>query len=127
MHLDAGEIGEDIARIFQLDPVVLDVLARREMAVTAVVLVRDAGQHVHLPAVERAVGDGYAQHVGVQLQVKAVHQPQRLELVFGQPAFEAATGLVAEFLHAGIDHGLVVLVVAIHVRLPSCRCRDRPV
>jgi hypothetical protein len=44
------------------------------------------GELAHLPAVERAIGDGDAQHVGVKLQVDAVHQPQRLELVLGDLA-----------------------------------------
>ena len=114
VHLDLGKIGQDIGRVFQLDPVVLDVLPRGEVAVTAVVLVRDIGQRVHLLAVQRAVGDGNAQHVSVQLKVQPVHQPQRLELVFGQLAFEAAAGLVAEFLDAGIDHRLVILIVFVH-------------
>ena len=108
VHFHLGEIGQDIRRIFQLDPVVLDVLARGEMPVSAVVLVRDIGQRVHLPAVERAIGNGDAQHIGVQLQVETVHQPQRLELVFGQLSFETAACLVAEFLDPGIDHLLVV-------------------
>ncbi len=114
VHFDLGQIGQDIAGILQLDPVVLDVLPRGEMAVTAIVLVRDIGQRVHLLAVQSAIGDRHPQHVGVELQIEPVHQPERLELVFGQLAFETAARLVAEFLHAGIDHRLVVLVVFVH-------------
>jgi hypothetical protein len=39
MHLHLGEFGQDVGRVFQLDPVILDVLARGEVAVAAVVLV----------------------------------------------------------------------------------------
>ena len=45
---------------------------------------------------ERAVGDGDPQHVGVELQIDAVHQPERLELVLGQLAGDAPLDLVAE-------------------------------
>ena len=42
---------------------------------------------------QRAIGHGDAQHIGVQLQIEAVHQPERLELIFGQLAGEAACHL----------------------------------
>ena len=84
------------------------------MAVTAVVLARDRGQHVHLAAVKRAIGDGNAQHVRMKLQVEAVHQAQWLELILGQIARDPARDLVAEFGHAGVDDRLVVSVVFVH-------------
>ena len=80
MHLDAGEVGEDLRHVGQRRPVVLDVLARREMAVALVVVAGDVAEHAQLLRVQRAVGDRDAQHVGVELQVDAVHQPQRPEL-----------------------------------------------
>ena len=119
MHLHLGEVRENVGGVLQLDPVVLDVLARGEMAIAAIILVRDIAQCRHLSRVQRAIGDGDAQHIGMQLEVEPVHQPQRLELVLGQLAFEAATGLVTEFRDARIDHGLVILVVLVHVRSPS--------
>ena len=122
VHLHARQIGEDVGRILQLDPVVLDVLPRGEVAVAAIVLLRDRRQHPHLTAVERAIGNRHAQHVGVQLQVEAVHQPQRLELVFAQLACQPAFALVAKLGHAGIDHGLVVLVVGVHQITCSIAC-----
>jgi hypothetical protein len=79
------------------------------MAVAAIILARDVAEHPHLAAVERAIGNGDAQHIGVELEIEAVHQPQRLELVLGDLAGEAAVHLVAEFLDAGIDDRLVVL------------------
>ena len=98
----------------ELRPVELQVLARGEVAVAAVVGARDVGELAHLPRGQRAVGDGDAQHVGVQLQVDAVHQPQRLELVLGQLARDAALHLVAELRHALAHELRVELVVAVH-------------
>ena len=69
--------------------------------------------------VQRAVGNGDAQHVGVQLQIDAVHQPQRPELVLGDLAGQPALDLVAELGDAGIDEIVVEFVVAVHVRLPG--------
>ncbi len=118
VHLDRRKVREGVGAIFQLDPVVLDVLAGGEVAVAAIILVGDVGEHLHLARIERAIGDRDAQHIGVELEVEPVHQPQRLELVLGQLAFEAAAGLIAEFGDAGIDHRLVVLVIAVHQRVP---------
>src|SRR3546814_11329585 len=55
MHLHRREIGQNICRIFQLDPVILDVLTRGEMAITPVIFARDRGKHMHLLAAERAI------------------------------------------------------------------------
>ena len=96
VHLDLGEMVEDVGDVLQRRPVELEVLPRGEVAVAAVVLPRDEGEHAQLRRVQRAVGDGDPQHVGVELQVDAVHQPQRLELVLGQLAGEAALDLAAE-------------------------------
>ena len=97
VHADAGEIGHGVGQFGELDPVELDVLPRGEMAVAAIVAARDMRQHAQLLRRQRAVGDGDAQHVGVQLQIDAVHQPQRLEFVLGQFARQPARDLVAEF------------------------------
>ena len=69
VHLHRRQLGKDVGRILQLDPVELEVLARGEMAVAAVVLARDMAQHPHLPAAQRAIRHRDAQHIGVQLQV----------------------------------------------------------
>ena len=68
---------------------------------------------------QRAVGHRDAQHIGVQLQVEAVHQPQRLELVLGDLVRQPARDLVAELGDAGVDDRLVVLVVAVHQAVAS--------
>ena len=114
VHFHGCQIGQNIARFLQLDPVVLNVLAGGEMAIAAIILVRDIAQHMHLRAAQRAIGHRHAQHIGVQLQIQAVHQPQRLELVLGDLAIKAALRLIAEFRHAGIDHCLIVFVIKIH-------------
>ncbi len=119
VHLDGGELGQDVGAVLQRRPVVLDVLARGEMPVAAVVAARDVGQHAHLLRAQRAVGDGDAQHVGVELQVHAVHQAVQLELVLGQLARQAPPGLVAE-LRDTLGHELgVELVIPIHGRPPA--------
>ena len=93
------------------------------MAVAAVVAPRDVGQHAQLVRRQRAVGNGDPQHVGVQLQIEAVHQPQRLELVLGQLAGQAARDLVAEFRDALGDQRPVEVVVEVHGRSGPSRWR----
>ena len=114
VHADAGEIGHGVGQLLELDPVELDVLPRGEMAVAAVVAPRDVGQHAQLLRRQRAVGNGDAQHVGVELQIDAVHQPQRLEFVFGQFAGEPARDLIAEFRDPFGDQRAVEFVVEVH-------------
>ena len=116
VQADAGEIGHGVGQFLELDPVELDVLPRGEMAVAAIVAARDMRQHAQLRRRQRAVGNGDAQHVGVQLQIDAVHQPQRLEFVFGQFARQAPRDLVAEFGDALGDQGAVEFVVDVHAR-----------
>ena len=86
MHVDLGERRQGVRRILQLDPVQLQVLTGGEVAVAAIVLAGDFGQLAQLARAQRAVGNGDAQHVGVQLQVQAVGEPQRLELLLGELA-----------------------------------------
>jgi hypothetical protein len=47
-------------------------------------------QLAHLAAVQRAIGDRDPQHVGMKLQVEAVHQAQRLELVLSAACARSA-------------------------------------
>ena len=114
VHLDRGQVGQDVRGLFQLDPVELDVLARREVAIAAVVLAGDVGEHAHLRRRQQAVRDGDAQHVGMTLHVQAVLQAQRQEFFFGQLVGETAPYLVAVLGDAFTYDEMVVLVVTVH-------------
>ena len=48
VHLDAGQIGQQVRYLIQFGPVVLDVLPCGEMAVATVVCPGDLCQHAHL-------------------------------------------------------------------------------
>ncbi len=119
---DLAEIGDRVRRLCELDPVVLDVLARREMAEAAVVLARDVRELAHLPRRQRAVRHVHAQHVRMQLEIQPVHQPQRPELVLGELARETARHLAAKLRRALRDELLVELVVSVHLPIPCCSC-----
>ena len=56
--------------------------------------------HENLVRIQRAVRHGDAQHVGVKLEIEAVHEPVRAELLLGQFPGEAAGHLIAELLDA---------------------------
>ncbi len=114
VHPDLGQLVQDIGRVAQLDPVELQVGAGREVAVALVVGARHMRQPAQLDAVQRSIGDGDPQHVGVQLQVQAVHQADHLELVFGDLARQTPPRLFAELGGPVGQHFLVDLVVAVH-------------
>src|SRR5690606_29926785 len=63
-------------------------------------------------------GDGDAQHVGVELEIEPVHQPQRAELVLAQRAVQPAPHLIAELLHPRRHQRAVLLVIAVHGGTP---------
>src|SRR6185369_14195009 len=71
------------------------------------------------------IRDRNAQHVRVKLHVEAVLQAQRLELVLGDFAVDAALDLAAELARPFFDDGLVVAVVLVHrvILLPAPRAR----
>ena len=91
------------------------------MAVAAVEPPRDVREPAHLVGRQRAVGNRDAQHVGVQLQIHAVHQPQRLEFVLGQFAGQPARDLAAELINAFRQQRPVEVVVVIHATFISRR------
>ena len=80
----------------------------------AVELARDAGQRAQLLRAQLAVGHGDAQHRRVALDVPAVLQAQRPEVVVGQLAGEVALELVAELRGALVHELAVEFVVAVH-------------
>ena len=115
MHVDLGQRRQGIGRVLEPDPVELQVLPRREVAVAAVVLARDVGQLAQLAGRQRAVGDGDPQHVGVELQIEPVGEPERLELLFRQFAGEPPTDLIAELLDPLGDQRAVIVVVVVEI------------
>ncbi len=114
MQVDLGQRIEDVRHVAQLDPVQLQVRTRGEVAVALVPGAGDVGELAQLPHIQRAVGNGDAQHVGVQLQIETVHQPERLELVLGQLPGQPAGYLVAELGATVGEDGFVERVVSIH-------------
>src|SRR5262249_49084417 len=86
----------------------------REVAVAAVVLARDVGEHPKLRRGKQAVGNGHAKHRRMALDVQAVAKAKGAELVFRELSGEEALRLVAELRDAFGDEGVVVVVVAVH-------------
>ncbi|MNV55075.1 hypothetical protein D3C71_1472980 [compost metagenome] len=115
MHFHACQFGEDIGRVGQARPVVLDVLAGGEVAVTPVIFAGDMGQHPHLLRIQRAVGNGDAQHIGMELEIDTVHKAQRLERVLGKLAGQPALDLIAKLCHAAFNKCVIELVVTVHI------------
>ena len=134
VHLDRGKVVEDRRNVGQGRPVELDVLARGEVTVALVVGARDVSEHAKLARRQRAVRNRDPEHVGMKLQVDAVHQPQRLELVLRDLAGKATIDLIPELGDASLDEGVVELVVAVHRSFlrqraarpdgPACRHRS---
>jgi hypothetical protein len=114
MHLHRREQLEDVRHAFQLRPVVLDVLPRREVREVAIVFARDAREHPHLAARQQTVRNRNAQHRRVALDVQPVAQAQRLEVVFGELTSQEPARLVAELRDTLVHQALVDLVVLIH-------------
>ncbi len=79
MHVHGRERVHHVGSLRQRDPVVLQVLARRDVNVAAVVGAGDIGQCAQLPGAQFAVGHRHAQHRRMALHVPAVLQPQRAE------------------------------------------------
>src|SRR2546421_9124745 len=114
MHLYRRKLGEDVGHLLELRPVELQVLARREVTVALVIAPADVGELAQLACGQQPVWDGNTQHRRVALDVKAVTQPQRAELVLRKLAGEEALGLAAELAHSLVHQALIDLVVAVH-------------
>jgi hypothetical protein len=114
VHVDLGQLVHRIGGARQRDPVVLQVLPGGEVAPALVELARDAGQLVQLAGVEFAIRHGHPQHRCMALDVPAVLQPQRLEVVVGQLTAEVALQLVAELRGAGMHKLAVEIGVGVH-------------
>ena len=83
------------------------------------------GELAKLRRRQHAVGNGDPKHVGVELDVKPVHQPQGLELVLGDLAGHPPGDLVAELLDPFVDQPLVQWIIAVHGLPSSLRRRRR--
>ena len=114
MHLHRGKFGEDVGHVFELGPVELDVLARREMPVAAVVGARNVRELAQLRRREQPVGNRHAQHRRVALDVEAVAQPQRPKLVLGQLPGKETAGLAPKLGDPLIHQPLVDFVIDVH-------------
>ena len=124
MHFNRRQLGENVRRLFQLDPVVLNIGAGREMAIVTVMFARDLSQHAQLAAAEVAVGNRHAQHIGMTLVIQTVLQTQRLEFLFRQFVRQPAPHLVTELHHSLVDNRLVILVVLVHTKTSQVRETD---
>ncbi len=124
VHVVLGQPVEDVRHALQFDPVELDVLPRGEVPVAPVVFAGDMRQGAHLPCRQGAVGNRHAQHVGMLLQVQAILQAQRQELLLAQLATQAPLNLVAELGDALAHQRAVVVVVLVHagcLLITGCR------
>ena len=100
--------------MFQPGPVELDVLAGGEVRVPLVVGACYVGKPSQLRRRNQAIGDRHAQHRRVALDVEAVLQPQRAEVVLRQLADKMPARLVAELAYALVHDALVDFVVSVH-------------
>ncbi len=114
VHLDAGEFIENGGAVGKRRPVELQVLAGGEVPVALVVDAGDVRELAHLLRGQRAVGHGNPQHIGVKLQVDAVHQTQRPELFLGQGTGKAALDLIAKLRDPFGDKSGIKLIITIH-------------
>ena len=121
---------QDVGSIRQPDPVVLDVGAGGEVSISPVKATGDVGKRAHLTGIEGAVRHRHPEHVGVELQVETIHEPEGLELVLGKLAGEPAADLVPEFCGAVRQHGAIDGIVTVHAvtyfrRMRLTRPEDR--
>jgi len=114
-----ARFGHQVGQILELDPVELDVLPGGEMTVIAVIDSPHMGEHAQLGGRQRAVRDGDPQHIGMQLQIDAVHEPQRLEFLFRQFARDAPRHLAAKLGYPLGHQGAIELVVDVHAYNPA--------
>ena len=91
----------------------------QQFGVGPVVVARDAGQHAQLHAADFAIRHGDARHRRIALDVPAVLQAQRQQLLVGQLAALPALELVAELLGAQGDELAVEIGVLVHRGLDS--------
>ena len=96
VHLHGGKLREDVRHALERRPVELQILARREVAVAAVVALGDVAELAQLRELKQAIGDGDAQHGRMALDVQAVAQAQRPELLLRELPGEEPPRLIAK-------------------------------
>ncbi len=116
VHFHAGKVCQQVGSLLQPHPVVLDILPRGEMRIVAIIFARDMRQHPQLPRIQRAIGDRHPQHIGVQLQIETIFQPQRPEMLLVQRAGQPPLHLVAKLGNPGIQYALIDHIIAVHQR-----------
>ncbi len=99
VHANIGQGIQHVRHILQQRPVELDILAGGKMAVALVPFVGDVSELAHFGRIEGTIGNGDPQHIGMKLQIKAVHQAQGLELVLGQRAVQTLFDLTAKLAY----------------------------
>ena len=114
VHLDPGQLVQQVGHPVEPGPVVLNVLARGEVAVALVVAARDIGEGAHLPRREGAVGNRDPQHVGVELEIEPIHQAQGLEFLLAQLTTQSPGDLAAELGDPLAHQSAIEFVVAVH-------------
>ena len=116
VHFHGGEFAQNGGHIPKLGPVELDVLTGGKVAIAPVIGARDMGELAQLLGRQSAVRHCNPEHIGMQLQIEPVHQPQRPELVFAQFARQAARNLVGKLRGATGYESRVKFVISIHDR-----------
>ena len=111
VHFNACQFFQNVRRIFKARPVELNILTGREVAVSPVISACDLAQFPHLRRRQQTVRNGDPQHVRMQLQIKAVHQAERLKLVFGHLAGQTTAHLASELIDAVLDKSIVEFII----------------
>ena len=126
MQVYLGQLVEDVGYPLEGRETVKDVLTRAEAPVSTVVFAGDMRKPAQLHGAQHAVGDGDLQHRGMALDVEAVLQAQRLELVLAQRTDEEALGLLPELPCALVDQAAVDRLVLVHAlsRQPDGRPKE---
>jgi hypothetical protein len=114
VHLHGRKLRENVRYVLEARPVVLQILARGEMAIAAVITAGDRSERAQLLRGEKSIGDRDAQHGRVALNIKSVTQPQMAEFVLRQLACEKTPRLIAKLRDTLLDQGLVDDIVAVH-------------
>src|SRR5262245_44410417 len=100
------------------------------MAVALIVAPGDEGKLAQLTRRQRAIGNSDAKHIGMKLQIDAIHQTKRTELLLGQFARKPASDLITKLRRPGSNKAFVELIVTVHfcrlTPMPPAECSIAP-